>query len=290
MLKIGFLDAYLDNWHANEYPGFLREAIRKYGYDAEITAAYAYYDLPGGTSTDEWCAHRGIRRAESPEELLDTVDAVMVIGADDARLHALCEPKIALLPLASSKPVFVDKTFSADLASAKDLFRLADEHHTPVFSSSAQRYCQSILDYQRRMAGTRPRFVSTVGPHSLDNYAVHQLEPMVALMGCGAKRVKSFPVGDNVTQMMIDWGDGRMGSFLQTPNKWAEFNFMVSDGKTGERLASEDYYINLMNAILSFFVTGISPVPREETLEVMALIDAARASRQNPDIWLEVEH
>ncbi|MBO6158642.1 MAG: hypothetical protein J6P72_05180 [Firmicutes bacterium] len=27
MLKIGFVDYYLDNWHCNHYPGFLREAI-----------------------------------------------------------------------------------------------------------------------------------------------------------------------------------------------------------------------------------------------------------------------
>ena len=32
-MKIGFVDYYLDNWHADYYPGFLREAIAKYGSD-----------------------------------------------------------------------------------------------------------------------------------------------------------------------------------------------------------------------------------------------------------------
>ena len=32
-MKIGFADYYLDNWHCNQYPGFLREAAAKYGID-----------------------------------------------------------------------------------------------------------------------------------------------------------------------------------------------------------------------------------------------------------------
>ena len=108
-------------------------------------------------------------------------------------------------------------------------------------------------------------------------------------MGVGAVRVKAFEAGDNVTQLMIDWGEGRMASFLQTPNPWAEFNFMVSDGTNGARLASEDFYIPTMKAILDFFLTGQPPVAEEETLEVLALIDAARKARQTPDVWLSME-
>ena len=283
MLKIGFWDEYLDNWHANEYPGFLRQAIAEYGYDAAVTDAFAYTDAVGGVSTEAWCRERGIRRHTDPAAFLGAVDAIMVIGADDARLHN----KIAVPPLKSGKPTFVDKTFAPDTASGKRLFALAREHGTPVFSTSAQRYCPSITAY--RAEHELPRFVSTVGPHSLDNYAVHQFEPIVALMGTGAVRVKAFEAGDNVTQLMIDYGGGRMASFLQTPNPWAEFNFMVSDGTNGARLASENFYIPTMKAILDFFMTGISPVPQEETLEVLALIDAARTARTKPDTWLSME-
>ncbi|MBQ7982002.1 MAG: hypothetical protein IJ302_00390 [Clostridia bacterium] len=284
MIRIGFWDAYLDNWHANYYPEFLRQTIAEYGFDAAVTDAYAMYDLPGGVTTADWCAERGIRQHTSPKAFLDAVDAIMVIGADDARLHNEIAPE----PLKSGKPTFVDKTFAPDYASGTALFALAREHRTPVFTTSAQRYCQSILDY-RQTHPQPPRFVSTVGPHSLDNYAVHQFEPMVALMGCGAQRVKAFSAGDAVTQLMIDWGGGRMASFLQTPNPWAEFNFMVSDGTNGARLASEDFYINTMREILTFFETGISPVPQEETMEILALIDAARIARKTPDVWISME-
>lgn len=289
MIKIGFADYYLNNWHADYYPGFLRDVIARFGYDARVTHAFGIHDAPpqGGLTTAEWCAQRNITPASSMEELVDSVDAIMVIAADDARWHE----EVCQLPLRSGKPVFVDKTFAPDLETGKRLFALAEDHNTPVFSSSAQRYCQSILDYKAAHLEC-PRFVSTVGPHSLDSYAVHQLEPIVALMGTGVKRLKGFAVGSAVTQLILDYGDGRMANFVQSPQPWAEFNFMVSDGETGQRLVSDDsnFYHNLAKAILDFFVHGVCPVRKEETLEILSIIDAARIARVRQDTWLDIHY
>lgn len=289
MLKIGFADYYLNNWHADNYPTFLREVIARFGYDAKVTHAFGIHDCPpeGGLTTNEWCRQRNITPVKSMRELVDSVDAIMVIAADDSSWHE----EVCQLPLRSGKPVFVDKTFAKDLRTGKRLFALAEEYGTPVFSSSAQRYCQSILDYQAKHPH-RPSFVSTVGPHSLSNYAVHQLEPIVALMGTGVKKIKGFPVGSAVTQLILDYGEGRMANFVQSPQPWAEFNFMVSDGETGERLISDDryFYHNLAKAILDFFVHGICPVAKEETLEILAIIDAAREARKTPDTWIEIQY
>lgn len=289
MLKIGFADYYLNNWHADNYPQFLREVIARFGYDARVTHAFGIHDAPpeGGLTSRQWCIRRNITLASSMEELVDEVDAILVIAADNSAWHE----EVCQLPLRSSKPVFVDKTFAPDLETGKRLFALAEQHGTPVFSSSAQRYCQSILDYQASHP-QKPNFVSTVGPHSLDSYAVHQLEPIVALMGTGVKRIKGFAVGSAVTQLILDYGDGRMANFVQSPQPWAEFNFMVSDGETGQRLISDDrnFYHNLAKAILDFFVHGICPVRKEETLEILAIIDAARIARKKQDVWLEIRY
>ena len=287
MLKIGFADYYLNNWHADHYPGFLRDVIARFGYDARVTHAFGIHDAPpeGGLTTAQWCFQRNITPAESMEELVREVDAILVIAADNAAWHE----EVCQLPLRSGKPVFVDKTFAPDLETGRRLFALAEDHRTPVFSSSAQRFCQSILDY-RAAHPERPRFVSTVGPHSLDQYAVHQLEPIVALMGPGIRRVKGFGVGSMVTQLILDYGDGRLASFVQSPQPWAEFNFMVSDGETGQRLVSDDrdFYHNLAKAILDFFVHGVCPVPKEETLEILAVIDVARQARVRQDTWFDI--
>lgn len=288
MMKIGFADYYLNNWHADHYPGFLRDIIAQYGYEARVTHAFGIHNTPpeGGITTEEWCVQRNIRPAKSMEELVSEVDAIMVIAADNALWHE----EVCQLPLRSGKPVFVDKTFAPDLDTGKRLFDLAERYGTPVFSSSAQRFCQDILDYQAAHK-KRPKFVSTVGPHSLDSYAVHQLEPIVALMGVGVKRLKAFSVGSQVTQLIMDYGEGRLASFWQSPQPWAEFNFMVSDGETGQRLVSDDknFYHNLAKAIMDFFVHGICPVEKAETLEILSIIDTARTARIQPDIWFDLE-
>ena len=288
MLKIGIIDQYLDNWHCNYFPGFLRDCIRERGLDAAVTHAYGIKTAPSGVTNAEWCRERDIAECGSMEELCAAVDAVMVIAADDSRTHE----ETARIPLASGKPCFVDKTFAYDLAAAKRMYALADAHGTPVFSSSAQRYCQDVIDY-RAEHPDKPLFVSTVGPHSLDNYAVHQLEVIEALMGAGIRRLKAFAAGEGVTQLILDYGDGRLASFMQTPQPWAEFNFMVTPdgcGMNGKRLVSDDrnFYRNLMNAIIDFFSAGVSPVPREETLEIVSVIETARTARTRPDEWFAV--
>ncbi len=284
-MKIGFVDYYLDNWHANYYPGFLRDAATKFGYDADVFAAYAVKDSDNGKTTDEWCREHQMKRLASIQALAAEADALMVIAADDSRFHDYICPEV----LTCGKPVFVDKTFAKDTATGREFFSIASRHGTPVFSASAQRYCQSVLDYLAE-PGRVTRFMSTVGPHSLDNYAVHQLEPIVAVMGIGVKRIKCFSVGEGVTQLIMDYGDGRIASFTQSPQPWAEFNFMVSDGNTGRRLPSDDkdFYENLMKAILEFFKTGIAPVKPEETLEILRIIDIARTYRDMVDIWVDI--
>jgi predicted dehydrogenase len=284
-MKIGFVDYYLDNWHANYYPGFLRDASAKFGYDAEVCAAYAVKDSDGGLTTAQWCRERQMEQASTMAQLIEGVDALMVIAADDSRFHDFVCPEA----LRCGKPVFVDKTFAKDAATGSEFFSIAKQYGTPVFSASAQRYCQSVLDYIAE-PGRNTRFMSTVGPHSLDNYAVHQLEPIVAVMGVGVKRIKCFSIGVNVTQLILDYGDGRLASFTQSPQPFAEFNFMVSDGQTGRRLNSDEsnFYENLMKAILEFFKTGVPPVKPEETLEILKIIDIAREYRGVNDKWIEV--
>ena len=262
----------------------MREVIQTKNYDAEIIAAYAFHESPTELKNAQWCEKMNVKQCDSVTELIESVDGIMVMAADNSQW----KEEVATEALKSGKPVFVDKTFAPDLETGKKFFALAREYNTPVFSSSAQRYCESILDYLAREKGNT-RFMSTVGPHDLSNYAVHQFEPIVAIMGIGVKRVKSFAVGEKVTQLILDYGDGRQASFTQTPNPWAEFNFMVSDGEKGERLDSSDFYLNTMRVILEFYRTGKPPVLEEETLEILALIDAAKEARKNPDQWMELK-
>ena len=55
MKHIGFIDYFLDEWHANNYPQWIRESIEKKGLDYELTYAWADIDKPGGLDSQSWC-------------------------------------------------------------------------------------------------------------------------------------------------------------------------------------------------------------------------------------------
>ena len=52
MTKIGLIDYYLAEWHAENYPAWLRRYNSEHGTDFEIAFAYNFYDkirMPLGT-------------------------------------------------------------------------------------------------------------------------------------------------------------------------------------------------------------------------------------------------
>ena len=56
-MKLGFIDYYLDEWHANHYPTLLRELS---GGEIEVAYAYAETDAPNGLTTDAWCQKNNV--------------------------------------------------------------------------------------------------------------------------------------------------------------------------------------------------------------------------------------
>ena len=55
--KIGFIDLFIDEWHANNYPKWFREAPRA----AEFELGYAWEEQNrGGRPLDKWCSDFGM--------------------------------------------------------------------------------------------------------------------------------------------------------------------------------------------------------------------------------------
>ena len=116
--KIGFIDYFLDEWHALNYPKFIKDAT-----DGEFEVAYAYaeIDKPGGMTTDEWCEKFGVQRLDSIDEVVEKSDCIIVLSPDNPERHwDLCQK-----PLRSGKCVYVDKTFALEKATAEALVKIA---------------------------------------------------------------------------------------------------------------------------------------------------------------------
>lgn len=71
MIKIGFIDNFLSEWHANNYPDMIRANERARSLGMDVCYAYAKEEVSpyDGVTTDEWCRAHGVRRVGSVEEL-----------------------------------------------------------------------------------------------------------------------------------------------------------------------------------------------------------------------------
>ncbi len=281
MMKIGFIDYFIDEWHANNYPKWIRQSSLADRF--EIALAWQETQPEGKKSLAEWCKVHGVKPAASLEQVVAESDALIVLSPDNPERHEeLCD-----LPLRSGKPVYVDKTFAPDLATGQRLFAKAEQHGTPMYSTSALRNVENLAKVLAELAGTRIDFAATRGPGTWGNYAVHQIEPLVMLLGTGACRV--MHVGnDQAAALVIDYPDGRRGNVLQTP----ELPFHIS-AQAGDKTFSlddmGDFFPRFMEAMLRFFETKEAPVPKAQTLEIMALLEAGGKALKVRDTWVKLQ-
>lgn len=274
-MKIGFIDYYLDEWHANNYPAWIREAS---GGEMSVTLAYGLIDGPNGRRTNaQWCSDMGIRQADSIEQVVAECDGIIVLSPDNCEMHEqLCQ-----LPLRSGKPVYVDKTFAPDYETARRIFDIAEESGTPCYSTSALRYA---AEYQN--VG-EVRAISSWGPNGFEIYSIHQLEPIMMLMKADARRVMYLP-GDQWYSMTVEFTDGRIASFTGYA-KGSPFmmNIACADGAKLIEVKS-DFFHEFIVRLVEFFRDPARIVPHEETLRIMAVRGAGLKAIEAPGTWIPV--
>ena len=125
MKKIGFVDYYISEWHANNYPGWVKDYCAKVGLDYQVCYAWAEKDvsLVDGKTTAEWCENMGIEQCASVEELCKKSDNIVVLAPSDPDTHLRLAKEV--FKYADGKRVYIDKTFAPDYATAKEIFDLA---------------------------------------------------------------------------------------------------------------------------------------------------------------------
>ncbi|GGD75660.1 Gfo/Idh/MocA family oxidoreductase [Paenibacillus nasutitermitis] len=283
MKKIGFIDYYLDEWHANQYPGWIKEEAARSGRDYTVAYAWAEKDLETGLDTESWCHKHQVERSASIEELVDKSDCIIVLSPDHPEHHE----RLSRIALESGKPVYIDKTFSPDLQSGIRMFHLAEEHHTPLFSSSALRFSEELTPYSGGRMERSLEYLAVTGPGHYENYAVHQFEMIVSLMGIGANKIKSLST-NNGRLMVVDYADGRRASMHQLQDAPFQASMQWANGDGIFISPCTNFFPGFIHALLEFFETGIPPVPKEETLEIMSMIEAGHRAMANDDIWIAI--
>ena len=71
MKKIGIIDYFLDEWHANHLPQWIHDESKD-GY--EVAFAYGKIDAPQGLSSEDWCKKFGVEHCKTIEKVIAQSD------------------------------------------------------------------------------------------------------------------------------------------------------------------------------------------------------------------------
>ena len=277
MKKIGFVDYYLSEWHANNYPAWIKAANETLGTDYEV--AYAWAELgvspKDGVTTAQWCEKFGATACATIEELCEKSDVILVLSPSDPDKH-LPYAK-AVLPF--GKATYIDKTFTPNAAEAREIFAIAKKHGTPFFSTSALRYATEL----DALAGSKQLAV-TGGGGSANEYLVHQAEMVVKVLGVGAQKARALQMG-LISVFEIAYADGRSATMTYCSGE--PFTVMGADNsKPVWKQVKSDFFAALLCDIVRFYETGKTSFDVAETLEVMAMREAALTALETPGEWV----
>ena len=223
----------------------------------------------------------GVKLVPSIEELCREVDCVMIESVDGRPHLAQARPVIA-----AKKRLFIDKPIGGTLRDVLEIFRLAQEAAGPVFTASAYRYYDSMVELKKADVG-EVRSAISYGPAHIEEhhpdlfwYGVHPAEALITVMGRGCESVVRTHTADTDVVTGI-WSGGRVGILHGLRTKPLPHKVTIFGTKSvAEQKPGGDSYAPLVREIMRFFETGVPPVPAEETIELFAFMEAADESKR----------
>jgi predicted dehydrogenase len=225
----------------------------------------------------------GVEIVGSIDELISKVDAVFVMSVDGRPHLEQARPVFA-----AKKRVYIDKPLAGSYKDGKEIARLSKESGTPFFSASSVRFYESIVKTREdpalgKILGCETSSPASLEPHHPDLfwYGVHGVEALYSIMGPGCESVQRTHTKD-VDVVVGRWKDGRVASFRGIRKGASSYGATIYGEKavrTSIGVAGQNSYRNLVVEIVKFLKTGVSPVPPEEMLEVLAFMQAADLSK-----------
>jgi hypothetical protein len=251
------------------------------GYHVVVAYPYGSKDIkssmdriPGYT---EEIRKMGVEIVGSIADLLQKVDVVL-LETNDGKLHL----EQAMEVFKSGKRMFIDKPMTSSLKDAKAIFEASEKYKIPVFSASSLRYITGI----EKIDKSTVIGASTFSPAELEAshpdlfwYGIHGVETLFTVMGTGCESVVRVSTKDTDVVTGI-WKDGKVGTFRGTRTGKHDYGGTVFTQTGNVVLGPYAGYEPLLLDIVKYFETGIVPVQPEETLEILAFMEAADISKK----------
>ena len=285
VIKIGIIG--LDTSHSTAFTELLNgDSDDKFVKEFEVVAAYPYGSKTIQSSYEripgyiEEVKKHGVEITSSIAELLDKVDCVM-LETNDGRIHL----EQAMEVFKSGKICYIDKPIGATLGQAIAIYEMAEKYNVPIFSSSALRYSPQNQKLRNGEFG-KILGADCYSPHKVEPthpdfgfYGIHGVETLYTLMGTGCESVNRMSSQD-ADVVVGRWKDGRIGTFRGIKEGPAIYGGTAYTPKGAVAAGGYQGYKALLEQILKYFQTGISPISKEETIEIFTFMKASNMSKE----------
>lgn len=282
MIRVGIVGT--NTSHAGVYSGLLngKDGASPLGLPARVTATWSSgkeglsgFHSDASDLAKEFSIDHVIADAA---DLVGIVDLALVLDDNDGgALHA----ELARPFLEAGVATYIDKPMALQMNDAIALFELAEQYGTPLMSCSALRFADELGTVSNRDLGELSA-VFSVGPGDWYNYGIHAVEAAVAVSGTGADSVLQFHSSDR-DLTVVTHADGPrivIGTLRD-----ARTTFHVTAYGTHGMVETDvsnysGFYANTIRAAVQMAETRVTPVPRDDTLEVLGILAAGQRSAE----------
>ncbi len=215
------------------------------------------------------------------DEALGQVDAVII--PDDVDMT---HQRWALPVMKSGLPYFHDKPLAPTYKEAEEIVELAREHNALMFSSSALAFTRELTELQPKLdeeGGVE--LAMATGPNGkFLFYGIHPFSAVYSLFGPGIASVQNTGLpGRHAAR--VEWKNGKTGIFV-VDARAKGFSVMLHTQKAAHTVAIRDaryFYFNMLVQLVKMAQTREIPVPWEDTLEIIRVLDTVEESAQKQD-------
>src|SRR4051812_27891314 len=218
---------------------------------------------------------------DSIPAMLAKVDVVLLESVDGRKHLEQAKPVFE-----AGKAVFIDKPLAASLKDALEIAELGNKHNVPWFSASALRFGKTVQGVRNDPKIGPIRGAIAWSPCPLEPthgdlfwYGIHGVEELFTLMGPGCTSVTRTRT-DGADVVTGVWNDGRVGTFRGIRDGKETYGGVVFGKNATADAGGFESYEPLVQQIATFFHTKQPPVGAEETLEIMAFMEAADESKR----------
>ena len=274
----------LDTSHSTVFTELMQDKEKKIVDKLQVISCMRFptpfHSEPDQDKRQELLEGLGVKVTRSFEEAVSGVDGIM-IEINDPAPHLEYFEKCADLGL----PIFLDKPMADNIENGIKIYNIAKAKNIPVWSSSSLRFTPEIIDCAAKVQN--PSLVSVFGPmgkaasgSSLIWYGVHAFEMLMTLMGSGAEYVYAREDERGIVSI-VDYEGERRG-VVECNTGLSQYGGRAQNSELADNyITAGSPYPGLIKALEDFFIKNVIPVAFEETLEIQAMMDAAKKSLES---------